>query len=63
MPANNKFDKISLKVTDIAGTQIEQRQNLLPGKIIQLGSEYKAGTYFVELRQGMNVKVIKVVKQ
>jgi hypothetical protein len=29
---------------------------------ISLGSELKAGTYFIEVRQGKEVKVSKIVK-
>ena len=46
----------------IAGRVIESKTAISIGETIQLGEQYKAGTYIVEVRQGQNMKVLKLVK-
>jgi len=47
---------------DIAGRVIESKTGVTFGESIQLGKQYKAGTYLVEVRQGQNIKLLKLVK-
>jgi hypothetical protein len=54
--------KISLRVTDILGRVVEQRNNVQAGSTIQIGSAYRKGIYIAELLQGTNREQIKLVK-
>jgi uncharacterized delta-60 repeat protein len=58
----DKFEKLSIRIMDIAGRVIESKSNVAVDETIQLGEQYKAGTYMVEVKQGQNIKVIKLVK-
>jgi hypothetical protein len=58
----NKFEKLSLRIMDITGRVIELKSNVSVDETIQLGEQYKAGTYMVEVNQGNNIKVLKLVK-
>ncbi|WP_207492024.1 SdrD B-like domain-containing protein [Aridibaculum aurantiacum] len=51
----------SLRVIDMAGRKI-QELNVVPNKIISIGNAYKKGTYFVEVVQGEERKVLKLIK-
>jgi hypothetical protein len=53
---------ISLRVLDIQGRIIEQRQQLLPNQVLNIGSHYKPGVYIVELQQGSNKQQLKLIK-
>ena len=46
---------IKMRVTDMWGRVLETRDNLTPGSTIELGSRYRAGAYFVELIQGLEM--------
>jgi len=52
---------ISVRVMDVTGRVIEDRSKISSGVIV-LGSNYKNGTYIVELRQGTVRQMIKLVK-
>ena len=60
--SSNKFEKLSLRIMDITGRVIELKSNVSVDETIQLGEQYKAGTYMVEVNQGNNIKVLKLVK-
>ncbi|RYZ27580.1 MAG: T9SS type A sorting domain-containing protein, partial [Chitinophagaceae bacterium] len=53
---------LTLKVTDILGRVIEQKNNLQANRTLQIGTDYRPGVYFVELIQGTERKQIKLVK-
>jgi hypothetical protein len=53
--------KISLRVVDIQGRIVEYRQNV-PEGTLQLGHTYRSGYYYLEVRQGNNIRQIKLVK-
>jgi hypothetical protein len=55
-------EKVSLRILDLNGRPVEQRNNLNPGQVIVIGNNYKAGIYFVELLQGTERKMLKLVK-
>ena len=54
-------EKISIRVIDILGRLVEQRANA-SGDIIRIGDNYKPGIYYVEVMQGNNRSVIKLIK-
>jgi hypothetical protein len=62
LQSNNMQEKFTVKVVDVNGRLIEVQQNLYAGQVIELGSKYTQGTYFAEVMQGTNRKVVKLVK-
>jgi hypothetical protein len=60
--SNNFDEKVTLKIVDISGRIVEVKQNLYVGAMVELGMDYKAGSYFVEAIQGEQSKVIKLFK-
>ena len=60
--AANSTNKISLRVTDVLGRTVEQKNNLQPNQTITIGDKYRSGIYFAEVLQGNTRKVIKLVK-
>jgi hypothetical protein len=54
-------EQVRVSVMDIAGRKISTCQ-LAPYQTMSIGSGLKAGTYFIETRQGNQVKTIRVIK-
>jgi hypothetical protein len=48
---------------DISGRVIETRDGVAPTTVLQLGANYRAGTYVVHLQQGAKRTSLKLVKQ
>jgi len=70
-PTTNQFalkvvsphaDVYSIRVTDISGRTVEARNNVPIGNMLQIGGNYKRGMYFAEIRQGKQLRVVKLVK-
>jgi hypothetical protein len=53
---------IHLLVTDILGRIIDQKNNLPGDQTILIGQDYKPGVYFVQLFNGTERKVLRLVK-
>jgi hypothetical protein len=53
--------KISLRVVDIQGRILDDRENV-PQGTLQLGHSYRSGFYYLEVRQGNKMRQIKLVK-
>ncbi len=53
---------VSLKVSDMSGRIIESHDKMQPTGILQMGHDWKAGTYFAEVIQGNQRKVVKLIK-
>jgi hypothetical protein len=71
-PSNNYFtlntrsnsDKaLSVKMMDAAGRVVENRLNVAANGTIQVGAKLPAGIYFVEVIQGTQKEMLKLVKQ
>jgi len=62
LQSSNMQEKFTVKVVDVNGRLIEVQQNLYAGQVIELGSKYTQGTYFAEVTQGTNRKLVKLVK-
>jgi hypothetical protein len=61
--ANGVNERITLRVLDISGRIMEEK-NYGPGsKAIQVGEHYPPGLYVIEVKAGDKVKQIKVIKQ
>jgi hypothetical protein len=70
-PAMNDFildiqsaslNKISIRVTDLLGRVLEVKDNITGNQQLRIGSQLKAGIYFVRLTQGAETKQLKLVK-
>lgn len=55
-------EKMSLRIMDISGRLIEEKQNILPYQVLRIGDKYIKGVYMAEIIQGQKRKVIKLVK-
>ena len=54
--------KINLRVYDITGRLVEEKQNLAPGSILTIGAAYRPGIYQVQLQQGDVINNTRIVK-
>lgn len=61
--SNDRVTPIALKVTDMTGKPLEAKQGLANGSTVELGRNYIQGMYMVEVVQGDQRKVIKLMKQ
>jgi hypothetical protein len=52
-----------VRIIDLSGKVIEVKRALMAGQTLQLGANYRPGMYFIELIQGAQRKIVKVVKQ
>lgn len=53
---------VTLRVTDAAGRMMEARSKLAANSSVQVGANYHAGTYFAEMLQGSQHKVVQLIK-
>ena len=58
----NDLSPVTVRLTDMSGRVIGSRHVVAKGSVITFGSELKAGSYFAEITQGDNHKVIKLIK-
>jgi hypothetical protein len=58
----NSEEKISMRIFDAQGRLIEERQGLQPMETLRVGERYINGMYMAEIRQGKNLKTIRLVK-
>lgn len=54
---------INVTVTDVLGRVVETRLNIAGNGKLQLGSNYRQGIYFVEVVQGKQRQLVKLVKE
>jgi N-acetylneuraminic acid mutarotase len=54
---------MTLTVTDVQGRMIEQRRNVNPNSTIQIGNQLRPGLYMIEIVQGAERKILKLIKQ
>jgi hypothetical protein len=59
--SSNKSPVI-LKIADLSGRSVAGEQKISPNSFVRLGQSWNAGTYFIEVMQGNQKKVVKVVK-
>lgn len=60
--SNNATDKIKLRILDLSGREIETKNNVASGQIIQMGLNYKPGIYIAEVTQGNQKQTLKLIK-
>ncbi|MEO8405165.1 MAG: T9SS type A sorting domain-containing protein, partial [Chitinophagaceae bacterium] len=70
-PSTNYFDilingkqenNIVVRISDISGRITEQYQKVSAGTILRVGEKWKGGTYIVEIIQGDQRKILKLIK-
>ena len=59
---SQRSQTIQLRVTDATGRMVDSRANHQPNSTVQIGHQYAPGTYFVELTQGADRKVVQLMK-
>jgi hypothetical protein len=58
-----KKEKITIRVVDVLGRIIENRNSITAGRTFTLGENYSAGVYLVEAIQGNERRIVKLIKQ
>lgn len=56
-------EMLSLRIMDATGKTILNQAGIQPNSILSVGNDFGKGVYFVEIRQGTQRKVIKILKQ
>jgi hypothetical protein len=59
---SNRSEVISIRITDVSGKVIGVINNIKKNVPVTFGDNYKGGTYFAEVIQGANRKMVKLVK-
>jgi hypothetical protein len=59
---SNLKQQVSIRVYDVSGRLMEEREHISIGQVLHLGNQYKAGTYIIEAMQGTRRVQIKVIK-
>lgn len=59
---SHRSQAIQLRVSDATGRVVEGRSNNQPNTTVQIGHNYAPGTYFVEVIQGTDRKVVQLMK-
>jgi uncharacterized protein YjiK len=60
---SNNNTTVSVNVTDVQGRAVERKTNVAANGTTQIGHKLAAGVYFVQVTQGEQKQVIKLVKQ
>jgi hypothetical protein len=60
---SNSNQGATVLVTDMLGRVVESRNNVSANGTIQLGYEYRPGTYFIKIIQGEEQTTAKLIKQ
>jgi hypothetical protein len=53
---------VTVRVVDIFGRVLQLNQKIAANSNLQLGHKWSGGTYFVEVMQGNERKLVKVIK-
>jgi hypothetical protein len=59
---SNNADRISVRISDLAGRLVDSRKDLTGSQTIRIGEQLKAGVYILQLRQGNKTEQIKLIK-
>ena len=60
---SNSEKSINIRVLDVLGREVESRINVAHSTQVTIGHNYKTGVYLVEVMQGDQKKVIKLIKE
>jgi hypothetical protein len=62
VPSGSKNERMNVKVTDVIGRIIEVRSNLAASNRFTIGQKYSRGIYFIEITQGTEKVIMKLIK-
>jgi hypothetical protein len=54
---------VHLRVTNILGILVEQRNNIAANSSIAIGHQYRSGVYYIQVIQGKEVITVRCIKQ
>ncbi len=60
--SSKRLEVITMVVSDVMGRVVERRSNVNANSTLQIGSKYRSGIYFVELKQGDKTQRLKLIK-
>jgi len=61
--SKDKHTSVFLRIYDLNGKMLEQRNGVMPGQTVQVGQTLRPGFYVAECIQGSQVKKVKLLKQ
>lgn len=53
---------VTLRVMDANGRVVDARSGIVPNSTFQIGANYQSGTYFAEIMQGTQRKLVQLIK-
>ncbi|HEY6503024.1 MAG TPA: Ig-like domain-containing protein [Chitinophagaceae bacterium] len=59
---SNAITPVSIRIFDVFGQSVEKHEKITAGSNLRIGQSLKGGTYFAEVTQGDQRKVVKMIK-
>ena len=56
-------ERIKLTVVNVLGRMVEQRSDIPANSTLQSGNGYHPGIYFVQVMQGKDIVILKLIKE
>lgn len=63
LTSSSNAKPLAISVTDVLGRVLEVRNNVPANGTLRIGDTYLPGTYFVEIKQGAERVILKLIKQ
>lgn len=60
---SNSKEVVQLRVLDLSGRIVETRNGMVPNTTFHIGNNFQAGIYLVEVTQGKQRQILKLIKQ
>ncbi len=60
---SRRTEQVNLRVVDLVGRVVEAKRGIAANSTLRIGDNYRPGIYFVEVTQGKEKVVMKLVKQ
>jgi hypothetical protein len=60
---SNSKESFQLRVLDVSGRIVEKRNGMAASTTFHIGSNFQAGIYLVEVTQGKQRQILKLIKQ
>ncbi len=61
--ANGSNSPVTVRILDASGRIVEERINVAANGSLHIGNRYRAGIYLIEVIQGKEKVVLKMIKQ
>lgn len=59
---SRRDELLQIRVVDVLGRLVEQKNNLPANQLIEIGQQYRTGVYFVQVIQGAKTKTLRLEK-